>query len=90
MCPTGLDPPSHSIIRSDNDDLACDQVEEETMNKGNSLNGMMNLVVSSDKHMDQNIIVTKQKNGTVSIDVTKALLLLGFANWSGLEEGTPD
>ena len=29
----------------------------------------------------------KQKLGAVSIDVTKALLLLGFASWSGLEEG---
>ena len=28
------------------------------------------------------------KNGTVNIDVTKALLLLGFTSWSAVEEGT--
>ena len=31
---------------------------------------------------------SKQKVGTVSIHVTKALLLLGFYSWSELEEGT--
>ena len=29
----------------------------------------------------------KQKIGAVSIDVTKAILLLGYASWSELEEG---
>ena len=29
----------------------------------------------------------KTRRGTVSIDVTKALLLLGFASWSGIEKG---
>ena len=29
----------------------------------------------------------KQKRGIVSIDVTKALMLLGFATWSALEPG---
>ena len=28
------------------------------------------------------------KNGTVTLDVTKALLLLGFTSWSAVEEGT--
>ena len=27
------------------------------------------------------------KNGTVTLDVTKALLLLGFTSWSAVEEG---
>ena len=29
----------------------------------------------------------KTRRGTVSIDVTKALLLLGFTSWSGIEKG---
>ena len=29
----------------------------------------------------------KTRRGTVSIDVTKALLLLGFTSWSGIETG---
>ena len=29
----------------------------------------------------------KTRRGTVSIDVTKALLLLGFTSWSGVEKG---
>ena len=27
------------------------------------------------------------RNGTVTLDVTKALLLLGFTSWSAVEEG---
>ena len=29
----------------------------------------------------------EHKRGTVSIDVTKALMLLGFSSWSSLEKG---
>ena len=30
---------------------------------------------------------SKTKNATVTLDVTKALLLLGFTSWSAAEEG---
>ena len=33
------------------------------------------------------VIEHKTRKGTVSIDVTKALLLLGFTSWSGIEPG---
>ena len=33
------------------------------------------------------VIEDKTRKGTVSIDVTKALLLLGFTSWSGIEPG---
>ena len=45
------------------------------------------------KEMDGNSNVTpattkiEHKRATVSIDVTKALMLLGFSSWSGLEKG---
>ena len=35
----------------------------------------------------EEVIEEKTKKGTVSIDVTKALLLLGFTSWSGIEPG---
>ena len=33
------------------------------------------------------VVISVQKKKQVSIDVTKALLLLGFSSWSTLEEG---
>ena len=35
----------------------------------------------------EEVIEEKTRKGTVSIDVTKALLLLGFTSWSGIEPG---
>ena len=45
--------------------------------------------LADDENGNKLVVATepKQKIGAVSIDVTKALLLLGFGNWSDLEEG---
>ena len=39
-----------------------------------------------DRSYEANVIA-KQKKKQVSIDVTKALMILGFSSWSTLEEG---
>ena len=36
------------------------------------------------------VVISAVKKKQVSIDVTKALLLLGFSSWSTLEEGKND
>ena len=38
-------------------------------------------------HEVEEVVEGKTRKGTVSIDVTKALLLLGFTSWSGIEPG---
>ena len=43
--------------------------------------------IVEDANLSQSSIEVKPKRSTVSIDVTKALLLLGFASWSVLEPG---
>ena len=44
-------------------------------------------VVDENSNFTSEPTKNKNKRGTVSIDVTKALMLLGFSSWSTLEKG---
>ena len=54
----------------------------------NSTEGVkVEINASNDGANSEEVTDEKKRRGTVSIDVTKALLLLGFTSWSGIETG---
>ena len=70
----GVVPDSLSLITQVETDNGCD---------GNTLH----VSIDEDSNLGLTSTEVKQKERTVSIDVTKALLLLGFASWTALEPG---
>jgi hypothetical protein len=78
MSPAALDPEAHCILHNTvHTAIRCDN-DNLPFDELDDENGNI-LGVASEP---------KRKIGAVSIDVTKALILLGFTSWSELEDGT--
>ena len=69
----------------------CPLIEANCSQSTDSNDACINDILpdSTDENSNDNVPSTEgiQKRGTVSIDVTKALMLLGFSSWSDLEQG---
>ena len=66
-------------------DSTFDSLNLDSMNENNNEKSIQDVEYNSNTAPEETSI--NQKRGTVSIDVTKALLLLGFPSWSSLEKG---